>query len=148
MKNLLSLAILTGIFCSTVAHAEPVLQAPVSGTLRVTVLDADGNVVPEAPVYIFGTNKSRFVGGADVPGSSTFSMKEGTYRISSALIKRGADYVDRFSSNEAQVNLVAGDNINIILTLRPVETPADQMPRSYAELHVAGIPSGLISSNN
>ena len=148
MKSVLSLAILTGVFCSTVLHAEPILQASERGTLRVTVMDAQGNVVPEAPVYIYGENRTRFVGGADIPGTITFSMKEGSYRLSSALIKRSNDSVDRFASSEAHVNVTAGDNVEVILTLKSVDTRADQMPVSYAELHVAGIPHGLLSNNN
>ena len=50
MKTLLSLAALTGILFTTAAHAETVLPAADQGTVRVTVMDADGKVIPDAPV--------------------------------------------------------------------------------------------------
>jgi hypothetical protein len=147
MKILLSLAALTGLLCGTVVHAEAVLQAPDQGTVRVTVIDVDGKIVPDAPVYIYGEHRTHFVGGADVPGTTTFSMNEGTYRISSAMVKKASDVIDRYASNEAHVSVMAGDNVSVILTLRPMDTPADQQPVSYAELHVAGIPGSLLSNN-
>jgi len=146
MKNLLGLALLTGIFCSSAVQAQPISASNDQGTIRVTVMDVDGNVVPDAPVYIYGEKRSHFVGGADIPGSTTFTMNEGTYRISSAMVKKGADYVDRFASNEAHISVVAGDNVSIILTLKPMDVPQNQMPQSYAELHVAGIPSGMLNN--
>jgi hypothetical protein len=87
------------------------------------------------------------VGGADIPGTTTFSMKEGEYRISSALIKKTGDDIDRYASNEAHVSVVSGDNVTVVLTLKPVENP-DQQALSYGTLHVAGIPGSLISNNN
>jgi len=148
MKVLLSLAALTGLLCSTVVRAETILQAPDQGTVRVTVIDADGKIVPDAPVYIYGEHRTHFVGGSDVPGTTTFSMNEGTYRISSALVKKTADdLIDRYASSEAHVSVVAGDNVSVILTLKSMDTPADQQPQSYAELHVAGIPGSLLSNN-
>jgi hypothetical protein len=144
MKTLMSLAILTSLFASPV-YAD--LIAPESGTVQITVLDANGQVVKDAPVYIYGEHKTKFVGGADVAGSTTFEMKEGTYRISSALIKREGDNIDRFASNEAHVSVVAGDNMNIVLTLKALDTPADQLPTSYGTLHMAGIPGNYLNNN-
>ncbi|OGR89428.1 MAG: hypothetical protein A2992_03390 [Elusimicrobia bacterium RIFCSPLOWO2_01_FULL_59_12] len=147
MKNALSLAILASLFCGTSASAESTVLAPEEGTVQVTVLDVNGGVVAEAPVYIYGEKRSQFVGGADIPGTTTFSMKEGTYRISSALIRRAADDVlDRFASNEAHVNVVAGDHVSVILTLKSLENP-EQRALSYATLHVAELPGNLFYNN-
>lgn len=146
MKNALKVVILSSLFCSTVAFAES-LTAPVQGTLHVTVIDENGAVVPEAPVYIYGAKKSQFVGGADIPGSTTFTMKEGTYRISSALVRKSADVIDRFASNEAAVKVVAGDNVSVILTLKALATPEQQLPQSYAMLHIADVPGNQYHNN-
>jgi hypothetical protein len=141
MKNALRLAIAASLFCSPVVFAD--VTAPENGTVRVTVMDEHGAVVPDAPVYIYGEHRTHFVGGADVPGSTTFAMKEGDYRISAALIKRTGDYVDRYASSEAHINVAAGDNVAIVLTLRPVEVPEDQKAEAYGTMHVAGIPMGV-----
>jgi hypothetical protein len=148
MKITLSLAIVASLFCGSVTFAEGPVRSADQGTIRVTVLDNTGAVVEEAPVYIYGEKRSQFVGGADIPGSTTFSMKEGKckYRISSAMIKRTGEYIDRYATNEAIVNVVAGDNVSVVLTLKPLENP-DQQPLSYATLHVAGIPTGLLNNN-
>ena len=143
MKTLISLATLTTLLCSTVVYSAPVAD---QGTLNITVLDEHGQVVPDAPVYIYGESRTHFVGGADIPGTTTFSMKEGTYRVSSALIKKTGDYIDRFASNEARVSVVAGDNVSLVLTLKPLEN-ADQQVESYATLHVAAIPGNLFNNN-
>ena len=74
MKIALSLAILTSLFCSTISYAD--VTAPEQGTVQVTVVDENGAVVNEAPVYIYGAKRSQFVRGADVPGSTTFTMKD------------------------------------------------------------------------
>ena len=51
-------------------------------------------------------------------------MTEGTYRISSALVKKSAnDEIDRYASSEAHVSVIAGDNVSVILTLKPLEYP-------------------------
>src|SRR5215510_12896344 len=73
------------------------------GTLNITVIDENGAVVPEAPVYIYGENKTKFMGGKDVPGTTTFSMPAGTYKISSAIVKQSNGYYDRFASHEAHI---------------------------------------------
>ena len=147
MKSVLSLALLTGIFCTAVLQAETPAQAPDQGTVRITVIGADGKVIPDAPVYIYGEHRTHFVGGSEVPGSTTFAMNEGTYKISSAMVQKNGDEIDRYASNEAHISVIAGENVSLILTLRPMDTPADQQPESYAELHVAGIPGNLFTNN-
>jgi hypothetical protein len=146
MKIVLSLAALTGLFCGSVLHADT-LALPTQGTVHVTVLDAKGQVVPDAPVYIYGEHRTHFVGGADIPGTTTFAMREGSYRISSALVVKTGDYTDRFASNEAHVSVTAGDNVSVVLTLKPLEVAEQDKPQSYAELHVAGIPGALLGNN-
>src|SRR5438477_2984498 len=122
MKSVLSLAILTSLFCGSLAYADSDLNASQQGTVNITVMDENGNVVQDAPVYIYGPHKSQFIGGKDVPGTTTLTMKEGEYRFSSAVVKKTGDDIDRYASNEAQVQVVAGDNVSIILTLKPIKT--------------------------
>src|ERR1039458_7739007 len=78
------------------------------GTVNITILDENGALVPDAPVYIYGENKTKFVGGKEVPGTITLTMPAGSYRVSSALVKKTGDYVDRFASHEAHVDVVPG----------------------------------------
>jgi plastocyanin len=144
MKSALSLTILTSLFCSTVTFAE--VKAPDQGTMNVTVVDSNGNVVSDAPIYIYGVKRTHFVGGADVPGSSTFAMNEGEYRISSAMIQKSGDIVDRFASNEARITVAAGDHVSVVLTLKPIHN-AEQDTASYATLHVAGLPGNQFNNN-
>ncbi len=147
MKKALRLAILSSLFCSTVVFAEGI-TAPVQGTLHVTVIDEHGAVVPEAPVYIYGSKKSQFLGGADVPGSTTFTMKEGEYRISSAMVRKSSeDVIDRFASNEARVKVVAGDNVSVILTLKSLNSPEQLALQSYAMVHIAELPGNQYHNN-
>lgn len=110
------------------------------GTVNITVIDENGAVVPEAPVYIYGEQKTKFTGGKDIPGTTTFSMPEGTYRISSAVIKKTGDYLDRFASHEAHVQVVAGDNTVVVLKLMPIEQ-AESL--TFAELRKLGVKSDL-----
>lgn len=110
------------------------------GTLNITVLDESGAVVEEAPVYIYGEHKTRFVGGKDVPGTTTLTMPAGHYRISSAVIKKTGDYLDRFASHEAHIQVVPGDNTVVVLKLIPL-TPEAGL--SLAELRKIGVRSDL-----
>src|SRR5262245_2210482 len=81
-----------------------------TGTVNITVLDENGALVPDAPVYIYGEQKTKFVGGKEVPGTTTLSMPAGHYRISSAIVKKTGDYLDRYTSHEAHIEVVPGDN--------------------------------------
>jgi hypothetical protein len=144
MKTALSFAVLTSLFCSTAAFAD--LKAPDQGTMNVTVVDSNGNVVPDAPIYIYGIQRTHFMGGGDVPGSTTFAMKEGEYRISSAMIKKSGEDIDRYSSNEARITVAAGDHVSVVLTLNPIHNP-DQDAASYASLHVAALPGNQFNNN-
>lgn len=123
----------------TVAAAAPQVYAaeksPV-GTLNVVVRDANGAIV-DAPVYIFGTQKTRFIGGKEVAGSATFELKPGTYKVSSALVKKTGDYLDRYASHEAQIQVVEGDNTMVTLTLKALDDPMNSI--TTAELDQIGI---------
>jgi len=130
MKKLI---IVLAIFTGTAAWAA---QPENAGTVNITVLDENGALVQDAPVYIYGEQKTHFVGGKDVPGTTTLSMPAGSYRISSALMKKTGDYYDRFASHEAHVEVVPGDNTVIVLTLRPIDGATASI--SYAELKKIG----------
>ena len=73
-------------------------------------------------------------------------MPAGNYRISTALIKRSGEYIDRFASHEAQVQVVEGDNTSVILTLKAVEDPMNGI--SYAELRKIGVSSEIARNFN
>ena len=117
-----------------------------AGTVQITVLDENGAVVQEAPVYIYGEHKTRFVGGQEIPGSTTLSLQAGEYKISSALVRKSGDYVDRFASHEAHVRVVEGDNLSLILTLRPIQDATSTM--AYAEIQKIGVPSEIARNFN
>lgn len=110
------------------------------GTVNITVIDENGVVVPEAPVYIYGEQKTKFTGGKDIPGTTTFSMPAGTYRISSAVVRRTGDYTDRFASHEAHIQVIAGDNTVVVLKLMPI---SETQGMTFAELHKIGVKSDL-----
>jgi hypothetical protein len=73
-------------------------------------------------------------------------MPAGSYRISSALVKKTGDYLDRFSSHEAHIDVIPGDNTVVVLTLRPLDLPGDGL--DSAELHSAGISSDIALGNH
>ena len=114
------------------------------GTLQVTVLDANGKVVENAPVYIYGEHKTHFVGGKDIPGSATLDMPAGEYKISSALIRKTGDYIDRFASHEAHVRVIPGDNVSVILTLTELQDPTPAL--TYSALRHMGAETDLATN--
>lgn len=115
-------------------------EVEMGGTVNITVIDENGAVVPEAPVYIYGEHRTKFMGGKDIPGTTTFSMPAGTYRISSAVVKKTGEYIDRFATHEAHVQVVSGDNTVVVLKLMPVESTSGL---TFAELHKIGVKSDL-----
>jgi len=117
------------------------------GTVNITVLDENGALVPDAPVYIYGEHKTRFVGGKEIPGTTTLSMPAGSYRISSALVKKTGDYVDRFASHEAHVEVVPGDNAVIVLTIHALDDPLARANITDLSSSI-GIPSQIARSLN
>ncbi|MFA5976173.1 MAG: hypothetical protein WC859_08435 [Elusimicrobiota bacterium] len=125
---------------SLYASAKPV------GTINISVLDENGAVVQDAPVYIYGEHKTHFVGGKEIPGTTTLTMPAGHYRISTALVRKTGEYLDRFASHEAHVEVIPGDNVSIILTLKPVEDPLNHI--DYAELSRIGVPSDIARNLN
>src|SRR5581483_4774918 len=107
-------------FAASISNAPLFASTASVGTLQVTVLDENGAVVPDAPVYIYGEHKTHFVGGKEIPGTMTFEMPAGEYKISTALIKKTGEYVDRFASHEAHISVAEGDNTSVILKLNPI----------------------------
>jgi hypothetical protein len=140
MKKILILLVVFGGAAAWAAQPEN------TGTVNITVLDESGALVLDAPVYIYGEHKTHFVGGKEVPGTTTVSMPAGDYRISSALLKKSGDYYDRFASHEAHVQVVAGDNTVLVLTLKPINTNAPSL--GYPELSRIGAPSDVAHSLN
>lgn len=142
MKNLtLKFSVAAALLGLTLSASRAAMADEKVGTLNVTVLDESGAVVPDAPIYIYGDHKSHFVGGKNIPGTATLTMPAGSYRISSAVIKHNGEYLDRFTSHEAHVNVVEGDNTSIILTLHSIDDPTSSM--TYAEVHHIGIPDSV-----
>ena len=139
MKKIL---ILLAIFTGTVAWAT---QPENAGTVNITVLDENGALVQDAPVYIYGEHTTKFVGGKEVPGTTTLSLPAGSYRISSALLKKTGDYYDRFTSHEAHIEIAPGDNTVIVLTLRPIGGPMASI--GYAEIKKIGPSTSDLAQN-
>jgi hypothetical protein len=138
MKKILAVATLTVTLSGITAFA---VQPENTGTLNITVLDENGAVVQDAPIYIYGEHKTRFVGGKDIPGTTTLSMPAGTYRISSAIIKKTGDYLDRFASHEAHIEVQSGDNTVVVLKLMPIDSAVASI--GYAELAKMGVSPDL-----
>lgn len=142
IKQILA-ATLMGMGFSAFLYAS---DSPKVGTLNISVLDENGAMVQDAPVYIYGEHKTRFVGGKEIPGTTTLTMPAGQYRISTALIRKTGEYLDRFASHEAHVSVVPGDNTVVILTLLPVDDPLNHI--DYAELKRIGVPSEVARNLN
>jgi hypothetical protein len=142
MKTLFSLAAVM----LTAANLYAASSNEKIGTVQVTVLDENGALVADAPIYIYGEHKTRYTGGKEIPGTTTLTMPAGNYRFSTALIKRTGEYIDRFASHEAHVQVVDGDNTSVILTLRPINDPMSTI--NYAELKKIGIPSEIARNLN
>ena len=104
------------------------------------------STIPDAPVYIYGEQKTKFTGGKDVPGTTTLSMQAGNYRNSSAIMKKTGDYFDRFASNEAHVEVILGDNTVVVLTLKPLEDALSSI--GYSDLHKMGLGSDIACNLN
>ena len=64
----------------------------------------------------------------------------------SALMKKTGEYFDRFASHEAHVQVVAGDNTVLVLTLKPINAGVDSL--GYTELTKIGIPSDIARNLN
>ena len=139
MKNL-TLILALGLTVAAASNNLFAAQEP-SGTLNITVLDENGAVVPDAPVYIYGEHKTRFVGGKEIPGTATFSLVPGDYKISTALIKKTGEYLDRYASHEAHVRVIEGDNTVVTLTLKPIDDPMSSI--TTAELHQIGVSQNI-----
>jgi hypothetical protein len=143
MKKIFAIASLTVTLSGLAAYA---VQLENTGTVNITVLDENGALVPDAPVYIYGEQKTKFVGGKDVPGTTTLSMPAGNYRISSAIVKKTGDYVDRFSSHEAHIEVMPGDNTVIVLTLKPIDDAVASI--GYNEISKMGVSSDIARNLN
>jgi len=136
MKKIFAVAALSLTLSGIAAYAA---QPENSGTLNITVLDENGAVVQDAPIYIYGEHKTRFVGGKDIPGTTTLAMPAGTYKISSAIVKKTGDYLDRFATHEAHIEVMPGDNTVVVLKLMPIDDAVASI--GYTELHKMGISS-------
>ena len=138
MKKFFAVATLTVTLSGIAAFAA---QPENTGTLNITVLDENGALVPDAPVYIYGEQKTKFVGGRDIPGTTTLSMPAGSYRISSAIVKKTGDYLDRFASHEAHIEVLPGDNTVVVLKLMAIDNTVASI--GLAELRKMGVVSEL-----
>jgi hypothetical protein len=134
MKKILALMTLTATLSGIRAFAAEPIDL---GTVNITVLDENGAVIPDAPIYIYGEQKTHFVGGKDIPGTTTLSMPAGHYRVSSAIIKKTGDYLDRFASHEAHIEVVSGDNTVVVLKLMPIDNTVASI--GYSELRKMGV---------
>jgi hypothetical protein len=134
MKKILAAAALTVTLSAIAAYAA---EPENIGTVNITVLDENGALVPDAPVYIYGEQKTKYIGGKEVPGTITLSMAAGSYRISSAIVKKDGDYLDRFASHEAHIEVVPGDNTVVVLKLMPLDDALASI--GSAELHKMGV---------
>jgi len=145
MKNKTLMRMVLAVAVLGVAMVSVEAKDQLKGTLNVTVLDENGALVANAPVFIMGDKKTRFVGGKEIKGGTeTLDMPAGTYRISAAIIRQVNGYTDRFASPEAFVEVVAGDNSVVTLHLKAVENPMARM--GYTELSKVGLDPETVHS--
>ncbi len=143
-KMTLSKILQTAATLAFLAVSSPLSAASSAiGTLRITVVDEAGQVVPNAPVYIYD-NKNHFVAARESAGSSLFDLKPGEYRVSSALVREvndptGGVYKDRYYTEVARAIVNEGDQTSVILPLKPVQSPVASLSRST--LHQIGVTS-------
>ena len=64
-------------------------------------------------------------------------MPAGTYKVSSAIIKKTGDYLDRYASHEAHIEVMPGDNTVVILKLMAIDNAVASI--GYTELHKMGV---------
>jgi len=138
MKKIFAVAALTVTLSGIAAFA---VQPENMGTLNITVLDENGAVIQDAPIYIYGEHKTKFVGGKDIPGTTTLTMPAGSYRVSSAIVKKTGDYLDRYASHEAHIDVMPGDNTVVVLKLMPIDNTVASI--GYAELQKMGVAPNL-----
>jgi hypothetical protein len=138
MKTLTLIRVVSLSLMSLWGATSEVKAAGNEGSVQITVIDVDGSVMTApVPVYINGQGKTKFMGGKEIPGSAVLTLKEGTYKLSAAITRNVDGYLDRFSSNAADVRVVAGDNVSVILTLKPLESRFAAL--SYSEVNIAGL---------
>ena len=68
-------------------------------------------------------------------------MPAGSYRISSAIVKKTGDYLDRFASHEAHIEVLPGDNTVVVLKLMAIDNTVASI--GLAELRKMGVVSEL-----
>ena len=108
---------------------------PSCGTVQITIKDESGDVVSQAPVFIYDAKGKHVIGGKDVEGTALLSLKAGAYAFSTAVARPTGDALIRYASPLARVTIAAGDNTVIILTLKPVkETPLPVSPAVFKRM--------------
>jgi hypothetical protein len=115
------------------------------GSVQVIVQDDQGQVVPHAPIYIYDDGLAKVLESGPT-GMVTVDLKRGKYSISSARSNHAGDWVDRFASPTAVVQVTAQDLTSIVLTLYPVQDPISEL--SLSTLQKLGVADQVAQYTN
>ncbi len=85
-----------------------------AGSLHIEVIDTEGNLTSEAPVYIFGAGAPQLT---DLRGGDTVPLPEGIYDIVSARVLRSENGFTREMSAVGRVMITDGDQTSVVLPL-------------------------------
>jgi hypothetical protein len=94
--------------------AAPV-PPPLSGTLSAAVVDGAGSYVLTPKLYAYSEELKRSFEAEGSSGLVSLSLPPGRYRVYSAYIKKHGDFVERYISHEARVQVASGENASVIL---------------------------------
>jgi hypothetical protein len=149
MKPTFSLLMVSLLLLSTAIVAVAPVQAdaptPAEGIIQVTVKDASGNFIPDAPIYI-SAGRHLQLRQSERNGVIRFNVPEGDYKLSSAISHKTPESIERYASLEAPVHVVPGDTVSVFLTLYPLS--ASNAPLSVSTLRKMGIDSQAAENSN
>ena len=129
--SLLPVPFLSLFLFASVSSAEVDVLNDQTGIISVLVEDDKGQIIPEAPIYIFDGHHIQVVLSND-QGTAVVTMQSGRYTVSSSLCRPSPNFVDRFASPEANVEIIPGDTTSVVLSLNPVSNHVSSL--SYSTL--------------
>jgi hypothetical protein len=98
------------------------VRTPSNGLLQVTVVDAAGQIVRDAQIFLLARESMTFQ-RLTLSGRTSLPVSAGHYRLYAALTKPAGDSVDRYISPEAFVQVSAADSSSVILRIAQPAPP-------------------------
>jgi len=115
----------------------PVLATSQSATVMVTIFDAAGIPAQDARLYVYDIKNKTFSDYVYTDESITLDLQPGRYRLYSSFTAQKGDYLARYASPEAKIDLKNGELQTVILTLRESDASSTQV--SYSTLQKMGL---------